>query len=88
MRGFRQFRVLLIILISIRKRSDIWIGYFEFDFVAVQSFGGIKFSQFSRAGLFKVFLVLLSIYSFGFYFVFDFICWIDNGAGKSLAVRL
>ena len=34
-------RVLLgfLVIIYIRKRSNIWIGYFEFDFVAVQLFG-------------------------------------------------
>ena len=33
--------------------------YFEFDFAAVQSCGGITFSPSSRGDLFKIFIVLL-----------------------------
>ena len=59
---------------------------FKFDF-AGSIFPRTKFSQFSPAGLFKVFIVLLLTYSFGFYSVSDFIRGIDS-AGKVMAVRL
>ena len=57
---------------SYKKRSNISMVIFKFDF-AGSIVTRTKFSQFSPAGLFKVFIVLLLTYSFGFYFVSDFI---------------
>ena len=67
----RSFRVLAII--DTKKKEVTFEFKFGFDFVAAKVFGGQKFSQLSRAGLFTVFIVFYCEYTYlDFTFAFDF----------------